>query len=202
MISLPLEVRTRDSYVRSMKTFSFLLAASLWFAAPVLNAQDAATEERLNKLSAQIQDLAEARDAQNRKIEQLTKAVEALQQRVSTPDGSYAKQEDLKQLADALREVDKKRKEDDEAIIKTVERELKLLGSALKRPTVTTTPRAEPQNDRGYEYVVKPNDTVSAIVSAYRAEGIKVTVDDILKANPGLIPERMPVGTTIFVPAK
>jgi LysM repeat protein len=184
-----------------MKTISLLLAASCLLAPAVLRAQDAATEERLNKLSAQIQDLAEARDAQNRKIEQLTKAIEAMQQKLNTPNSSYASQEDLKQVADKLREVDQKRKEDDEAIIRTVERELKTLGNALRRPTVSTAPTTAASSDRGYEYVVKPTDTLSAIAAAYRAEGVKVTVEDIQKANPGLVPERMPVGTKIFIPA-
>jgi hypothetical protein len=184
-----------------MKTISLLLAASSLFAPGVVRAQDAATEERLNKLSAQIQDLAEARDAQNRKIEQIAKAIEALQQRLNTPDANYASRDDVKQLADKLREVDQKRKEDDEAILRTVERELKLLGSAMKRPTVSSTPAATPGNDRGYEHVVKQDETVSAIAAAFRAEGVKVSADDILKANPGLVPQRMPVGTKIFIPA-
>ena len=44
-------------------------------------------------------------------------------------------------------------------------------------------------------------ELVHELVDAYRAEGVKVTVDDVLKANPGLVPERMPVGTKVFIPA-
>jgi len=48
---------------------------------------------------------------------------------------------------------------------------------------------------------VAPGDTVSTISLAYREKGIKVTVDQILKANPDLVPEKMPVGRKIWIPA-
>ena len=40
-----------------------------------------------------------------------------------------------------------------------------------------------------------------AIAKAYRAQGIKVTTDQILKANPGLDAKNMKVGQKIFIPA-
>ena len=51
------------------------------------------------------------------------------------------------------------------------------------------------------EYVVQSGDTLDAIAQAYREKNIKVTVAQILNANPGLKPERMKVGQTIFIPA-
>lgn len=48
---------------------------------------------------------------------------------------------------------------------------------------------------------MKKGDTLSTIVQAYRDNNIKVTMDQILKANPGLKPERMRVGQKIFIPA-
>ena len=77
-------------------------------ALPVVSpAQDAATEERLNKLSAQIDVLVEAKDAQNKKIDGLESEIRDLQTQVSKPTGNYASADDLKQLADAIKEVDK-----------------------------------------------------------------------------------------------
>ncbi|MCD6340109.1 MAG: LysM peptidoglycan-binding domain-containing protein [Verrucomicrobia bacterium] len=53
---------------------------------------------------------------------------------------------------------------------------------------------------KGYEYTVKPGDTLSAIVQAYRREKINVTIDAVLKANPGLDPRRLLPGQKIFIP--
>ena len=44
-------------------------------------------------------------------------------------------------------------------------------------------------------------DTLSIIAKAYRDQGIKVTTDQILKANPGLDPKSLKVGQKILIPA-
>src|ERR1035437_7692880 len=54
--------------------------------------------------------------------------------------------------------------------------------------------------ESGYEYKVARGDTLSKIAKAYRDQGIKVTADQILKANPGLDP-KIKVGQKIFIPA-
>ena len=56
--------------------------------------------------------------------------------------------------------------------------------------------------DKGhYKYAVQPGDFVSTIVKAYNEKGIKVTVEQILKANPKLDPNRMRIGQEIIIPA-
>ena len=64
------------------------------------------------------------------------------------------------------------------------------------RPTPTAT---GPQ--KGYDYTIQRGDTLLAIAKAYREQGIKVTTDQILKANPGLDPKSLIVGKKIFIPA-
>ena len=54
---------------------------------------------------------------------------------------------------------------------------------------------------KGFEYLVQRGDTLAGIANAYREQGIAVTVDEILKANPGLDPKKLTVGQRIFVPA-
>ena len=49
--------------------------------------------------------------------------------------------------------------------------------------------------------MIKPGDTLDAIVQAYKEKNIKVTVAQILKANPGLKPERLLIGQKIYIPA-
>src|ERR1043165_9702547 len=75
-------------YCPLMKRISFFLMTALLAAPMISPAQDAATEERLNKLSAQIDVLIEAKDAQNKKIDALEKQVSELQSQLSKPSGN------------------------------------------------------------------------------------------------------------------
>jgi len=192
-----------------MKRISFLLAGVLLAAPRVVRAQDAAVEERLNKLTAQFQDLADAKEAQKKRIEELAKQVRDLQEQLSKPNANYASQEDLKELAGKVQEVDRKRQDDNELILKKIEGLGKTLGAPLpKKPAAASPPgsgsvdtSAPPADGKGYEYVVQSGDTLMAIVQAYREKNIKVTIDQVLKANPGLKPEKMHVGQKIFIPA-
>lgn len=54
--------------------------------------------------------------------------------------------------------------------------------------------------EKGYEYVIQSGDTLSSVAQAYREKNIKVTVDQILKANPGLNANKLKVGQKIFIP--
>src|SRR5438045_2826192 len=97
----------RRSYCRHMKRISFLTVIALLAMPMISTAQDAATEERLNKLSAQIDVLIEAKDAQNKRIEELANQLGELQKQVARPSGNYASTDDVQKLADAIKEVDK-----------------------------------------------------------------------------------------------
>lgn len=182
--------------------------ATLLAAPVVVRGQDAAVEERMNKISAQLDELKEARDAQNRRIEELAKQLREVQEQAGKPAGNYASAEDVKELAAKLKEVDEKRVQDNERIVTQIEKLGKTLSSPVKAGggKTSATPAGAgiapvPANDKGYEYVVQSGDTLSVIVAAYREKNIKVTVDQILKANPGLQPEKMKVGQKIFIPA-
>ena len=55
--------------------------------------------------------------------------------------------------------------------------------------------------EKGIEYTVQQGDTLSAIAQACKDKKIKVTVDQIVKANPGLKPDKMRPGQKLFIPA-
>jgi len=188
-----------------MKRVSFLLAAALWAAPAGLRAEDAAVEERLNRLSAQIQDLVDAKEAQNKRIEELAKRVRDLLEEQGKPNAGYATQEELKQLTAKLQEIDEKRQQDSEHIVKELEKLGRTLGTAGPRRPVAPAPVTAPGDgpavsDKGYEYVIQSGDNLSAVAKAYNEKGVKVTVDQILKANPGLKPKELRVGQKIFIP--
>jgi LysM repeat protein len=186
----------------------------LSFAAGVARAQDDATQQQLDKLSGQIQDLEATQLEQSKHIQALEKEINDLQGQ-SSQTGSAANPDDLKKLAEQVQEIDKKRQEDNDRVLKELERLEKSLGNSPPShrsapdisPDITPTPikghaapdTSGPQN--GYNYTVHSGDTLSAIAKAYRAQGIRVTADQILKANPGLDAKNMKVGQKVFIPA-
>src|SRR5258705_4203916 len=98
--------------VRVMKQISRLLLTLSLGGVPAGRAQDAATEERLNKLSGQIEDLIAGQKALQREIADFNKELESVREQANKPNGSYASQEALNRLADSLKEIDRKRLDD------------------------------------------------------------------------------------------
>lgn len=188
-----------------MKRFCIFCMMLLLWGGFDTRGQDAATEERLNRLNGLVQDLIEDKAIQKRQIESLTREVQTLREQMARPTSNFASQEDLRKLAEKLQEVDRKREADKELILKEFEKLVKLVGSSpggRKPPTAPVTPPPAPGGEgKFFEYTVNQGDTLSAIMQAYRDQGVKVTLKQILDANPGLVPERMPVGQKIFIPA-
>jgi LysM repeat protein len=208
-LSFGLELRTVGFYCRTMKRISLICAAVAMCMSQALRAQDAATEEKLNKLSGQIENLIEGQKVQQRHIETLAKSIETLREQMDKPSGNYASAEDLKRLADALKEVDRKRLEDYDKIRTDLVSIRKGLLSSQAPPKKSPPPPTSENGDsekaakpeKGFEYVVKQGQTLSEIVQAYRDKNIKVTTEQVLKANPGLKPEKLKPGQKIWIPA-
>jgi LysM repeat protein len=196
-----------------MRRIIFFITMLTLGSTPVLRGEDAATEERLNQLSGKIEDLIASQEAQRKRVAELAREIEHLREQQSKPNGSYASQEDLKRLAKAVEEVDRKRLDDNEK----TRAELVKLGKSLAGPLTAkskpaggsatapsggaTAEKPTPQEKGFGDYTVQPGDTLSVIVQAYREKNIKLTVDQILKANPGLKPEKLKVGQKIWIPA-
>ena len=192
-----------------MKRISFLLVTLALCAAPAVRAQDAATQERLDKLAGRIEDLTAAQEALKKQVSDLTKELGDVREQALKPSASYARPEDLNRLADKVAEVDRKRLDDADKIhteLLKLRKTLEMPIPPSKKPSVTApkdtsaTPVSNTP-EKGFEYVVKSGDTLDAIAQAYKDKNIKVTVAQILKANPGLKPERLYVGKKIFIPA-
>jgi LysM repeat protein len=178
------------------------------FTASSARAQDAATQQQLDKLSGQIQDLLDAQAAQDKRISALEKQVSDFGDKLSQPAANnYASADDLTKLAGQLQELAKKQQDDNDLILKELDRLGKGGGvsTTSHRPPDISTPaptdnstQAGPQ--KGYYYPIASGDTISAIAKAYRAQGVKVTSSQILAANPGLDPKNLIVGKKIFIP--
>jgi LysM repeat protein len=207
--TLHLELGGVAFYVRHMKRISFLLVTLALCAPPALRAQDAATQERLDKLTGRIEDLTAAQETLKKQVNELAKELGEVREQSAKPNTSYARPEDLNHLAEAIKEVDRKRMDDAEKIHTELLKLRKVLEMPVAPPKKSTvsapkvTPivpdSATPAN--GFEYVIKSGDTLDAVALAYREKNVKVTVAQILKANPGLKAEKLYVGKKIFIPA-
>ena len=195
-----------------MRKIAFwLLAGTL--ATSRVHAQDAATQQQMDKLSGQLQDIVEAEAAQGKRLDALEHDLSDLRDKVNTPAvNNYASAEDLQKLAQQVKEIDKKRQEDRDLILRKIE-DLARIAAApapvhhhtpapVKDDTGTPgdTSPADATPQKGYEYKVQDGDTLSAIARAYKEKGVKVTTSQIMKANPGLSPNTLYVGKTIFIP--
>jgi LysM repeat protein len=195
-----------------MKRFFFVPIIFVLVCTSGLRGQDAATEERLNKLNGHIEDLLAAQATLQKRISVLAKEIDSVREQSSKPSTeNYASHEDVKRLAEKLQEVDRKREADKELILKEIER----LG---KMPAIAATPkkakdsapvpatpkgdsRAPATPDKGFDYVIQSGDTLSVIAQdVSRQKGIKVTPEQIVKANPGLEERKLRVGQKIFIP--
>jgi LysM repeat protein len=174
-------------------------------------AQDAATQQQIDQLNGRIQDVYGVMERQSKRIEALEKQISNLQDKLNQPAAeNSASADDLKKLAEQVQQIDKKRQEDNEQILKTLERLNKSMGApatghkpapTVSTDTSTSTPTtAGGSEQKGYYYEVKSGDTISAIAKAYREQGVKVTKDQIQAANPGLNPKSLMVGKKIFIP--
>jgi LysM repeat protein len=193
-----------------------ILTLAVLLALTVARAQDAAVEERLNKLSGYIEELQAAKVSMDKRMTSLVKEVEAVRD-ANKANGTVATQDDIKRLTDFIKEVDRKRLEDYEKIHQELEKLAKALcapvppksGSSKKAKEKDMPPKdvgakgaADGGQEKGFWHTIAAGDAVSTIAQAYREQlKIKVTTEDILKANPGLKPNSLVVGKKIWIPA-
>lgn len=186
-----------------MRKISFLIFL-LAFTVCVARGQDAAAQQQIDKLSGQIQDLLDAQGVLTKRMEALEKEVNDLRDKLNQPGASdIASADDLKKLAAQVQEIDKKRQADNEQILKALEKLAKGGGISSHKPAPVSndTPAPSPgSKQKGYDYTIAAGDTISAVAKAYAAQGVKVSVDQIMAANPGLDAKKLFVGQKIFVP--
>jgi hypothetical protein len=188
-----------------MKRISFLLVLLALCLPASLRAQDAVTEERLNKLSGRLEDIIANQEALNKRMNELESELRTVREQANKPTPDFASQEDLKRVADAVKEVDRKRMQDND----TIKDSIRNLGKTLKElptPSAPTKshavdkPSATPLPDDGFEYIVQKGDTIEAIIAAYKAKGVKVTRAQLLKANPKLKTGGLKADQKIIIP--
>jgi LysM repeat protein len=177
------------------------------FTASLAMAQDSATQQQIDQINGRIQDLIDAQAAQGKRLDALEKSVSDLQDKLNQPAANNsASVDELNKLAQQVKDLAKKQQDDNDLILKELEKLDKGGGisTTSHKPPVVSNDNPTPAatgSQKGYYYEVKSGDTLSAIAKAYSAElKVKVTAEQIQAANPGLNPKNMTVGKKLFIP--
>jgi LysM repeat protein len=195
----------------------FLFPASV-FAQDSPAAETAAREEsdaNYRRMNTKIEQLEETLQAQQKKFTTLITEIHALREQVDilkNRNESAATRESIKELAEKIEEVDKKRLADSKLIAKQFE---SLSAKTLKpapapapvpdnpkpdKPDKGTAPNATAPPEKAYEYRIKDGDTLGKIVSGLKAENYKVTQKQIMDVNPGVNWSKLKIGQKIYIP--
>jgi LysM repeat protein len=159
-------------------------------------------EERYKSLEADVRALQSSNEALQKRLADLGDDLRGVREELAKKPSDAVTHDELNAFEKKLREVNDKREADTRLILDKLEKLAKAPPQPLPLPEPTPLPEtnAPAKPVKGYEYEIKPGDYLSAIVEAYRKEGIKVTLDQVLKANPGLNPQKLKVGKKIIIP--
>ena len=205
---LRLEFAGARTYVAGMKRLllftPFLATVSLLETSPAMAKEPSldarAIREDYRRLQSQLEDLLMAHNALKSELSKLRSEVQLLRAKTATKDTATATRDDLEGLAKSIREVDRKRVQDKDLILKEMKALLRS-GSSGARTTKTS-----PNPKKSFEHTVQKDETISAIIAAYNADlksqGAKkrITLKSVLDANPKLNPRTMRIGQTLFIP--
>jgi LysM repeat protein len=164
-------------------------------------------------MNTKIEQLEETLQAQQKKFSTLVAEIHALREQVDTlknRNESAATRESIKELAEKIEEVDKKRLADSKLIAKQFE---SLSAKTLKpapapvpdnpkpdKPDKGTPPNSSAPPEKAYAYKIKDGDTLVKIVNDLKAQNYRVTQKQIMDVNPGVNWGKLKIGQTIYIP--
>lgn len=165
-------------------------------------AQKEYIEEAIKSLNTTVEGIAAAQAAIQKRLSALERELAQLRDEVAKRPHNVVTRDELKPIEEKLIEINKKREDDKRLIMDKLELLVKIPPPVAPHRATPATNGGEKADkpEKGYEYDVKPGDSLSTIVAAYRQQGIKVTLDQVLKANPNLKPGRLLPGQKIFIP--
>ena len=159
-----------------------------------------ALREDCRRLQSQLADLLEAHNALKSELSKFRSEVRQLRAQTATKDPAAVTRADLEGLAKSIREVDRKRIQDKDLILKEMQALLRSTPTGAKPPT------APPHSEKGFDHTVEAGQTISAIIAAYntklKRQDVKkrITLKSVLDANPNSNPRTMRIGQSLFIP--
>lgn len=204
-----------------MKRYAYVATVLACLAAAPMPGQDTPTalaekqeiETRFKDITAKLENLDETIQAYQKRLDRLTKEIEAVRDEIaqlkSNNSLNTATQKSLETLAEKVKEVDNKRIADNEKVMTALEK----LGKSFSdrttspvrspgpaSPTPSTTASHRGDKEKGWEYTVVSGDNPAVIASKLRKQGINISANQIMSANPGVNWYKLKIGQKIFVP--
>ncbi len=185
-------------------------ADALTQAAALAAQRDA--EERYKRLAADVQTILDTQDLIRRhqdelrqRLDKLADEVRTLKDQTARSSSSYATRDELRNLIEKLKnQLDEQRDADRKLILGNI-RELAKAPAPLPEPKAPARTKEESPDEMPYVYMVKKNDRLLEIIAEYndyfqKHGQSKITLDDVVKANPGLNPNLLVPGRKIRIP--
>jgi len=167
-------------------------------------AQKEYIEEAIKSLNTTVEGIAAAQAAIQKRLSALERELAQLRDEVAKRPHNVVTRDELKPLEEKLIEINKKREDDKRLIMDKLEQLAKIPLPVAPSPHRTQAAanggEKADKPETGGEYTVKRGDTLSTIVAACRQQGIKVTMDQVRKANPNLKSGRLLPGQKVFIP--
>ncbi|MBI1842068.1 MAG: LysM peptidoglycan-binding domain-containing protein [Verrucomicrobia bacterium] len=214
-----------------MRTLLLSVVLALLLPVPKLLSQAAESSEavairqqlqqNMVTLSARVEELEASNQSLREKVANLQREMQQVREEARKLGDRSAIQDQIHKLADSVKEVDAKRRADNEKVLGELAKLGKQIADTPVAPPPTrAVPVSNPRGDspsagtekptrgvgdkgveRGIEYVIKPGDSLSAIVQACRAKDIKLTQRALKEANPDISNwELLRPGKKIFIP--
>ncbi len=203
-----------------MKVFRWLLLSLVYMNLALAQSDPGAKEdkeaerEKLLRAADQLDNMTTQVEALRVQSDQQKAQVEALKSQVAEVKNDNAQlKDDIVTLKAAVEKLDAAREQERDVILKKVG---ELVAEALKNKpapppdepkvkateatTESTVPVEPVTEEKGYYYIVKKGDTLHDIVTAYQGQGVKVTVEDLRKANKISKTAYLHVGQKLFIP--
>lgn len=168
-------------------------------------AQQQQAEQRWRKLSSQMEEMLADQQELRKRVQMLEGENRRLTKKLNESGSASVTPTQLdrvaKDLNEKIQQVDKNRQADQKTVTREVDQAFDRLKKLIEKQSVTpsASPR-ETSSGKYVEYTIQSGQTISAVVKAYKDQGYKVSQDSILRANPGLKPNRLQIGQVIKIP--
>lgn len=164
-------------------------------------------EEKNRRMEANMEELQSTLEVLRKRLESQSSEIVSLREELTRSKGDSVKPSQLDALAQEMtKTMNEYRKKDRELILGELNKlradlldEVRQGSRSTPPPNATRVP--EPVGDH-YDYTIESGNTISSIVKAFRDQGVNVTQEDVIKANPGIKPTGLQVGQTIKIPLK
>jgi len=166
-------------------------------------------EERWRRLSAQMDEMEKTQEVLRKRIAALEDENRTLRADLTKCCGSGVTPEEFqrvtRELSEKLKEVDNQRVQDNKAVIEQVRQAIRDLKPSAPPPSSSNRGLPGPEDPlpgtgEFYTHVIQEGQTISAVVQAFRAQGVNTSIKAVLDANPKVDPNRLKVGQKILIP--